>query len=160
MAPGIEPESSRLAVSAISHSALIIANSPQRQLNSTLIPEGTIAGDRCVLLCDEQLTGGCYSHCAKTRPCDYGVKLSCRCALRIAGATLLWCLALRLDSRSAAHHKHSVYHPPHCARLFCALALLAAVINTLAPVKSRAAVRIAIGLLRRRRTRQVVADSA
>ena len=57
------------------------------------------------------------------------------------------------------HHKHSVYHPPHCARLFCTLALLAAVINALSPVESRAAVRIAVGLLRGRRTRQVVADS-
>ena len=89
MAPGIEPESSRLAVLAMSHSALIIANSPQRQLNSTLIPEVPIAGERCVLLCAEQLTRGCYSHCAKTRPYDYGVKFSCHCVLRIAGATLV-----------------------------------------------------------------------
>ena len=54
----------------------------------------------------------------------------------------------------------SVYHPPHCARLFCGLPLLAAVINPLAPVESRAAVRIAVGLLRRWRARQVVTDSA
>ena len=65
------------------------AHSPQRQLNSTLMHDGTVAGERCVLLCAEQLTIGCYSHCTKTRPCDYGVKLSCRCVLRIAGATLV-----------------------------------------------------------------------
>ena len=42
---------------------------------------------------------------------------------------------------------------------FCFVPPLAAVINALPPVESRAAVRIAVGLLRGRRTRQVVGDS-